>query len=123
MSVSLHTYFFMPCAGGTQGPPVSLQPGEPAIAISIPNWLPRVIAYLRASFHLGVMYASRLLTTCGVASAASKFWKPAIPTRCIHSRSSLIPSSVILPFIQCHHTRGRAEAGGSSNLFLSVELF
>ena len=28
----------MPCDAGTQGPPDSLQPGEPAIASSIPNW-------------------------------------------------------------------------------------
>src|ERR1700690_753297 len=72
-TVSLHTYFFIPCDGGTQGPPDSLQPGDPAIAISIPNWAPRVIAYLNASFHSGVMYASRLSTTCGVDNAASKF--------------------------------------------------
>src|SRR5579859_5245378 len=29
--VSLHTYFFIPADGGTQGPPVSLQPGELAM--------------------------------------------------------------------------------------------
>ncbi len=38
---------------------------------------------------------------------------------CIHSRSSLMPSLVMLPFIQCHHTRGRAPLGGFSNPFLS----
>src|SRR5690348_1884624 len=30
-----------------------------------------------------------------------------------------MPSSVMLPFIQCHHTRGRAPAGGFSNPLLS----
>jgi len=35
-------------------------------------------------------------------------------TRCIHSKSSLMPSLVMLPFIQCHQTRGRAELGGLS---------
>ena len=35
--VSLHTYFFMASGPGTQGPPVSLQPGDPAIASSSPN--------------------------------------------------------------------------------------
>ena len=30
-----------------------------------------------------------------------------------------MPSFVIFPFIQCHHTRGRALAGGFSNPFLS----
>jgi hypothetical protein len=30
--VLLHTDFFMPSEDGTQGPPVSLQPGEPTIA-------------------------------------------------------------------------------------------
>ena len=38
--VSLHTYFFMASLAGTQGPPVSLQPGEPAMAISRFNWSP-----------------------------------------------------------------------------------
>src|SRR6266496_6413407 len=111
-SVSLHTYFFIPWDGGTHGPPVSLHPGEPAIAISMPNWSPRWMAYLNASFHSGVIYARRLSTTCGVCRAASKFWKPATPTRCIHSRSSLMPSCVMFPFIQCHQTRGRADLGG-----------
>src|ERR1035441_10591997 len=35
-----------------------------------------------------------------------------MPTRFIHSRSSLIPSLVMLPFIQCHQTRGLALLGG-----------
>ena len=30
-----------------------------------------------------------------------------------------MPSLVMLPFIQCHHTRGRAPAGGFSNPLLS----
>ena len=85
-----------------------VQPGEPAIAISIPYCSPELMAYLKASFHSGVMYASR---------AASKFWKPAIPTRCIHSRSSWMPSFVMLPFIQCHQTRRRAALGESSKPF------
>src|SRR5256885_998854 len=37
-----------------------------------------------------------------------------MPTRCIHSRSSLIPSLEMLPFIQCHQTRGLADCGGLS---------
>ena len=53
--VSLHTSFFMACAGGTHGPPLSLQPGEPAMAISKPNWSASVAAYWKASFHSGVM--------------------------------------------------------------------
>src|SRR5258708_5925644 len=35
-----------------------------------------------------------------------------MPTRFIHSKSSLMPSLVMLPFIQCHQTRGLAEFGG-----------
>src|ERR1035438_10497081 len=35
-----------------------------------------------------------------------------MPTRFIHSRSSLMPSLVMLPFIQCHQTRGLALSGG-----------
>ena len=54
-AVSLQTYFFMPCGAGTHGPPDSLQPGEPAMASSRPSWSARVVAYLKASFHSGVM--------------------------------------------------------------------
>src|SRR6185312_7986820 len=39
-----------------------------------------------------------------------------MPARCIHSRSFRIPSLVIFPFIQCHHTRGFAAFGGFLNL-------
>ena len=38
-----------------------------------------------------------------------------MPTRFIHSRSSLMPSLAMLPFIQCHQTRGLALSGGSRN--------
>ena len=34
---ALPTYFFIACEGGTQGPPLSLHPGDPAMAISRPN--------------------------------------------------------------------------------------
>src|SRR4029077_10977484 len=61
------------------------------------------------------MYTRRLSTSFGVVNDASKFWKPPMPTRFIHSKSSLIPSLVMLPFIQCHHTRGLAEFGGFLN--------
>src|ERR1035437_2023514 len=111
-TVSLQTYFFIASGPGTHGPPLSLQPGEPAMASSSPSWYARVVAYLKASFHSGVMYAMRFSTTCGVAKAASKFWNPPRPTRCIHSRSSLMPSLLMFPFIQCHHTSGRALCGG-----------
>ena len=35
MRVADHTIFFMPWDAGTHGPPVSLQPGELAMATSI----------------------------------------------------------------------------------------
>src|SRR5215469_16613635 len=38
-----------------------------------------------------------------------------MPTRCIHSRSFVIPSRVTLPFVQCHHVLGLAESGGFLN--------
>jgi hypothetical protein len=53
--VSLQTSFFMAWAGVTHGPPDSLHPGEPAIAISRPSWSASVAAYENASFHSGVM--------------------------------------------------------------------
>ena len=50
---------------------------------------------------------------------------PPIPTRCIHSRSRLDTfGSVMLPFIQCHQTRGRALFGGFRKLcFKGSEWF
>lgn len=42
--VSLHTSFFIACAGCTHGPPDSLHPGEPAIAASSPSWSASVMA-------------------------------------------------------------------------------
>src|SRR3977135_1986758 len=45
-----------------------------------------------------------------------------MPTRFIHSRSSLIPSFVMFPFIQCHQTRGFAESGGFRKPLSSVSL-
>ncbi len=42
-----------------------------------------------------------------------------MPTRRIHSISLAMPSSVMLPFIQCHQTRGRALCGGSRNSDIS----
>ncbi len=53
--VALHTIFFMPCAAGTQGPPVSLHPGELAMATSMPRLRAVVTASLNACFHSGVM--------------------------------------------------------------------
>ena len=82
------------------------------MAISRPSWSASVVAYLKASFHSGVMNTSRFSTTCGVFRPASKFWKPAMPERFIHSRSALMPSLVTLPLIQCHQTRGLALSGG-----------
>src|SRR5579871_190155 len=72
------------------------------------------MACLNASFQSGVIYARRFWTTCGVCRAASKFWNPPSPARCIHSRSAVMPSLLMLPFIQCHQTRGRAPLGGFS---------
>jgi hypothetical protein len=48
-----------------------------------------------------------------------------MPERDIHSRSFLIPSFVMFPFIQCHHTRGLALLGGVVKLLYktSPELF
>src|SRR5512143_1206618 len=112
---SLQTYFFMPSLAGTHGPPLSLQPGEPAMAISSFSDSASCAVKWNASFQSGVMYVRRFGTTWGVVRPASKFWKPPIPTRLIHSRSALIPSFVMLPFIQCHQTRGFAESGGFRN--------
>ena len=39
----------------SRDPNSPLHPGEPAIASSKPNWSASVVAYLKASFHSGVM--------------------------------------------------------------------
>src|SRR5580698_1602753 len=46
-----------------------------------------------------------------------------MPTRFIHSRSSLMPASVMFPFIQCHHTRGAADCGGVAKPLASASAF
>ena len=48
----------------------------------------------------------------GVLRATSIRITPPIPTRCIASRSAVIPSLVMLPFFQNQYTQGRAAAGG-----------
>ena len=110
--VSLHTTFFIACAGFTHGPPVSLQPPLAAIVISRPSRFASAAACRNAAFHAGVIHTSRFSTNCGVPSEPSNICIPPMPTRSIHSRSAVIPSRVTLPFIQCHQTRGFASSGG-----------
>ena len=105
------TYCFIASRGCTQGPPLSLHPGEPAIAISKPYLSPKVTAYRKASFHSGVIKPTGWGRSSGVNNEPSNAWKPPSPTRCIHSRSSWIPSFETLLPIQCHQTRGRAPRG------------
>src|SRR5207248_306480 len=59
---------------------------------------------------------------CGVARFASKFWKPPMPELYIHVRSLRMPSLVIFPCIQCHHTRGLAELGGVVKLVYKLSF-
>ena len=42
---------------------------------------------------------------------------PPRPICFIASRSAVMPSFVMLPFIQCHHVCGLAESGGLRKLF------
>src|SRR5664279_2355931 len=51
--VSDQTIFFIPSAGFTHGPPLSLHPGEPAIAISRCRESASFVANLNASFQSG----------------------------------------------------------------------
>ena len=103
-TVSRHSMRFMASSGVTHGPPVLLQPGAEGSTMSMPSESASPTASLRQSFHSGVMYFTRCGTICGVFSPASKRCTPLIPTRCIHSRSLRMPSGVMLPFSQCHHT-------------------
>ena len=54
-SICLQTSFFIASSSFTQGPPVSLQPGELAMVISMSRLSAKLMAYLKASFHSGVM--------------------------------------------------------------------
>jgi hypothetical protein len=47
---------------------------------------------------------------------------PPMPIRFIHKRSFAIPSFVILPFIQCHHTSGFEATGGLMKPFNNSSL-
>ncbi len=51
----------------------------------------------------------------GMLSDTLKIWAPPSPIRFIASRSAVIPSRVMFPFIQCHQVWGRADAGGLWN--------
>ena len=104
MLVSLHTYFFMASSGATQTPPVSLHPGDPAIVTSMPPFLAFVIIDLNVCFQAGDMNGTGGDTTVGSNNAPEKMWTPPMPIRCIQARSSAAPTSLTLPFIQCHQT-------------------
>jgi hypothetical protein len=54
-TASLHTSFFMPSAGRTQGPPVSLQPGDAAMPNSSCLSSASPAANRNASAHSGLM--------------------------------------------------------------------
>src|SRR6185437_12187983 len=43
-----------------------------------------------------------------------------MPTRFIHSKSLVMPASVTLPLVQCHHVRGFAESGGFTKPFANA---
>ena len=113
--VSLHTYFFIPCSGFTQGPAVSLQPPDAAIAISRCKRSASAAACRQADFHSGDIQITGLSTNSGAPISPSNICIPPMPTRCIHSRSAVMPGSVTLPLIQCHQTRGLALSGGCLN--------
>ena len=53
--VSLQTSFFMACSGFTHGPPVLLQPGQLAMAISMPSESVSLVAKRKQSCHSGDM--------------------------------------------------------------------
>src|SRR5437867_3033599 len=48
----------------------------------------------------------------GMDSETLKIWAPPRPICFMASRSAVMPSLVMLPFIQCHQVWGRAWAGG-----------
>lgn len=137
--VSLHTTFFMPWLGLTQGPPDSLQPGDSGdrffesqliregggVAKGIlpfgshvyqcprfPGWRSRIDRRADSAST----YTNRLSTSFGVVREASKFWKPPMPTRFIHSKSSLIPS---LGDVAIHPVPPDARLGGVGRILKS----
>ena len=63
------------------------------------------------SNHAGLQNSMR---PAGMPSETSKICAPPMPAFAMASRSAVMPAFVTLPFIQCHHTCGRAEAGGSA---------
>ena len=114
--VSLHTYFFIASCGATQIPPVSLQPGEPAIVTSIPEARARRVVARKVARHWSPRKSTGGSMTCGSPRPPPvNVWTPPIPIRCIQARSSFAPSRLTLPFIQCHQTCGRAASGGWRN--------
>src|SRR4051812_5291768 len=121
---SLQTTFYIASASSTHGPPAALHPADVAIVSSKPSSSAFSVANRIALRHSGDWNTSRFETSCGAFMPPSNTWAPPMPTRCIHPKSSAMPFSSMLPFIQCHHTRGRASSGGEANpsqrLFIPV---
>src|SRR4051794_8919090 len=107
--VSVMTTCSMECSVEFHGPPLLDHPAQLCRHNSSPSRSASLTAKENISCHSGEL---NFTGPGGMPSLALKTCAPPIPTRCIDSRSAVMPSLVTLPFIQCHHVWGRADAGG-----------
>ena len=108
-AVSLHTSFFIACSGLTHGPPGSLQPGDPAIAIFKPAGPPVPSRTGRRPSIPASCTPGASRRPGRATSAASKFWKPPMPTR-VHPFE--IERDAFLRDVAVHPVPPHARAGG-----------
>ena len=102
-------------SGVFHGPPLLDQPAQLCMASFKPRRSASRAACFISSRHSGV----RNLTGPGGDALRLKTSALPMPTRCIASRSAVMPALVMLPSIQCHQMSALAEAGGAAKYFSS----
>ena len=91
------------------GPPLLDQPAQFSTQSSSPSRFASATANLKSSRHSALM---KFTGPRGMPESTFTMVAPPRPICFIASRSAVMPSLVMLPFIQCHHVCGLAESGG-----------
>src|SRR5665213_886963 len=91
------------------GPPLLDQPAQFSTQSLRPSRFASCTANLKSARHSALM---KFTGPCGMPQSTFTIVAPPRPICFIASRSAVMPSFVMLPFIQCHQVCGRAEFGG-----------